>query len=442
MLKARTMKLKCRIFLWLCLSMTLFVPSLISCNSAGEETATLFRDVDQGLSACMYAPSRIEFNAPVTLVGGECSGDYARPLTFGWYIRSRPEMSEAVLPAGETMSLQFAPDLPGDYELAFQLTSEDELPPPATATIRVNPALYRSFESLSAARIDGEIFLLTTALSLDGQRKSLVAFRFDESGRAIEQRPSPLLGWSHHGWDASEMSSPVLITNDLATDVNRRLMLWYIGSRDEEQFIGIAGGSDMAHVGKLFAEPSFGPLDERKSITGMTAARFGTRYYSYAALLNKGDGKSIIVRVDTDKGGTFNLLANDLLFARAPSDPYQCESVFSPSLVREPSNFRVYYLGSCTGKTRLLMAEAAQETTNYVRYDSGEDGLLQPASENDSFDAGELKAVSVVKTESGYYLFYLATNAEGDSSAIGAAFSENGISFTRLESNPIISSAQ
>lgn len=438
MLKVRTMKLKCRIFLALCLSMTFIISGVVSCDRARGEKASLYRESTFGISSCLYAPKQVEFNESVDLYGGECGGDYSKPLSYQWYLKSRPQRSEAVLPTTEATYIKFYPDLPGEYQFGFQLTADDEQPPPATATVIVKPASYKSFDSLSAAIIDGEIYLVTAALSDDGERSSIVAFRYDESGQAVEQSPSPLLGWSYAGWDADGMVVPTLIVNEVATDINRRVLVWYISRSNDGDYIGIAGGSELGSLSKISDEPALGPYIVNKKITGITADKMGGEFYSFAAIMNIADGNSTIVKVGSQNGTTINILSNNLLFQSLTADSYQCDSVFSPSLVREVTHFRMYYLGRCSGRTRMLMAEAAQGALNFSRYDAGDGGLFDPPSVENEFSASELKAISVVKTDTGYYLFYLLNNEEGDSFGIGAAFSEDGLSFSNLTDNPII----
>ena len=95
--------------------------------------------------------------------------------------------------------------------------------------------------------------------------------------------------------------------------------------------------------------------------------------------------------------------------------------------------------------TATIQPTAPVETTTAgsIQFDFFYIGKILPLGENSTFDDFAMWAPDVIFHEGRYHMFYTAfSNAKYNNSTIGYAFSENGVTWTKFEGNPIISGTE
>lgn len=139
------------------------------------------------------------------------------------------------------------------------------------------------------------------------------------------------------------------------------------------------------------------------------------------------------------------------VLTNGPEGAWDAMQVGSANVIKTDAGYVMYYDGMGAGNKSMIGLATSPDGKKWTKYDdpattealfAESDPVLQPTAE--AWDATRVLEPNVVKTENGWAMVYIATTGKQKFSTplteFGYALSPNGITWTKAENNPVLSS--
>ncbi len=250
-------------------------------------------------------------------------------------------------------------------------------------------------------------------------------------GEWIKYEDNPIFSTSEEGWDESYIHAVSVLKEG---DSYR---LWYSAGDGHNSGIGICESGD----GINWERYSGNPLILNGSET------YDSGYIFAPSVLRTEHGYMMwYTGSDADYIWTINLATSDdgINWERYPENPvvepgpewYDSERVGDPWVILDEGVYKMWY--TCQSRPHIIYGIAYATSDNGIHWQKHPDPVLLPAESGP--DSSTVRSPSVIKTESGYALFYRGIDTDGNWT-ICSATSADGINWQRNPDNPIIRSA-
>jgi predicted GH43/DUF377 family glycosyl hydrolase len=243
----------------------------------------------------------------------------------------------------------------------------------------------------------------------------------------IKYQGNPVLMKSLNGWDSQGISAACIIRDG---EVYR---LWYSATGPDGSGIGAAESADGLSWAKSPQNPLLvtGPeAYDSNFIFAPTALRDGNVYKMWYTGSDESSIWSICLATSEDGITWDKFPANPVL---GPSEWYDGERTGDPWVIYDEGIYKMWY--TCQNRPEIMYAIAYATSPDGVSWTKHPEPVL--VADGDGPDNGTVRDPSVIRSGTGYEMWYRGIGKSGDWTVCYAT-SPDGISWDRYPENPVL----
>jgi len=273
------------------------------------------------------------------------------------------------------------------------------------------------------------LLMIALILSIVG---SLIPISWAETGQWVKYSGNPVLSPTPGGWDAREVLMPRLLYDGTI------FRMWYLGYRSETELnlgkIGYATSQDgiawTKHPDPVLTPGSQGAWDA-SSVWGGSVIWNGSKFVMWYRGEGRGFEEGAVGLATSSDGVSWTKYAANPVLKATSIDKAE---LGHPYVIWDGSEYKMWYNGrSDSGKMRIFLATSGDG----IAWTKRTSPVVSTSASG--WDAGWVYCPTVIFDGSKYGMWYSAMDRNYQYRGIGYATSDDGVSWRKSTTNPILS---